>query len=114
MSHLKFSARILEDLQRLYDFLAQYSVEVADSANATIIDGFSLIETTPSTGSPLPDRKGVRKLVIDFGESGYLIFHKHYEKTDTSLLLAVLHQKERYKPKTIGRIEERKEDAEPE
>jgi hypothetical protein len=38
MSCIKISASARADIHRLYDFLAQFDVTVADNGNATIID----------------------------------------------------------------------------
>ena len=75
MSHVRLSARANSDLVRLYEFLAQYDVATADRAIATIIAAFDILEAMP-LGSPLvAGRKDIRKLVINFGASGYVAFY---------------------------------------
>ena len=102
MSHIKLSDRARNDLQRLYEFLAQFDFAVADNGNAAIVAALEELTIKPFNGSPVEDRPNVRKVVVDFGASGYLVFHKRYEKQDMNLVTAILHQKELYETKTIG------------
>ena len=102
MSHIKLSGRARNDVKRLYEFLAQFDFGVADNGNAAIVAALEEITVKPFNGSPIEGRPNVRKIVVDFGESGYLIFHKRYEKQDMNLVTAILHQKELYDTKTIG------------
>ena len=107
MSFIKISASARADIQRLYDFLAQFDATVADIGNAAIIAGLEYLEAHPDSGAPVEDRAQVRKSIVVFGVSGYLIFHKRYEKTDTNLVARIIHQKEWYDAKTIGLAEEK-------
>lgn len=101
MSHVKLSDRARNDLQRLYEFLAQFDFAVADNGNAAIVAALEELTVKPFNGSPVEDRPNVRKVVVDFGASGYLVFYKRYEKQDMNLVTAILHQKELYEPQTI-------------
>lgn len=103
MSQVKLSAQANLDLARLYEFLAQHDVATADRAIDTIIASLGLLEMTP-LGCPLvAGRKDLRKLVINFGASGYLAFYGYDPLTDTSTIASVLHQRERYSARTVGR-----------
>lgn len=110
MSHIKLSGRVRGDIVRLYDFLAQFDLTVADNSNDTIIAGLEYLETQPRSGAPVEDRPNVRKSIVAFGASGYLIFLKRYEKTDTNLVARIIHQKEWYDAQTIGLAEEKSEE----
>ena len=57
-------------------------------------------------GAPLPDRPDVRKMVVDFGASGYLIFHKRYESTNVNVVIRIIHQREWYDATTIGQADD--------
>jgi plasmid stabilization system protein ParE len=107
MSSIDYSDSALVDLQRLYDFLAQFDRGVAAKATKEIHKSIGFIKLNPTLGTPVPDRPFIRKVVVDFGASGYLIFHKRYEKSDTNFILRILHQKECYEFETIGIEEER-------
>jgi len=111
MSHIKLSDTARGDIERLYDFLAQFDLTVADNGINAIIAGLEFLQSHPDSGAPLEDRPSVRKLVISFGTSGYLIFHKRYEKIDTNLVARIIHQKEWYDTQTVGLAEGKKGDA---
>ena len=92
MSRVVLSLQARDDLQRLFEFLAAFDEAVAHRGLDAIDDGFFQLEQAPNSGTPVPDRAYTRKLVIDFDSSGHLIFHKRYEGTDTTVVLAILHQ----------------------
>ena len=110
MSFIKYSASSRADLARLYEFLAQYDDNVADRALDSIIEGVDYIKAHPTSGTPVSDRHNVRKFVIDFGVSGYLVFYKRYEKQDLNFIARILYQKEWYDEASIGLTEEKTED----
>ncbi|MFY9259643.1 MAG: type II toxin-antitoxin system RelE/ParE family toxin [Gallionella sp.] len=111
MSFIKYADTSRADLVRLYVFLAQYDESVAAKAIDTIIKGIDYIGEHPSSGTPISDRQHVRKSVIDFGATGYLVFHKRYEKSDTNFVARIIHQKEWYDEAVIGLVEEKAEDV---
>lgn len=102
MASIKLSDAARVDLQRLYEFLAQFDLDVADRGNAAIIEALEYIQAHPQSGSLLEGRQGVRKFIVAFGASGYLIFHKRYEMTDTNFIARIIHQKEWYDGRVIG------------
>lgn len=93
MPHITLSRRAQSDLSRLCDFLAEHDVPTAQRAIATILDSFDSL-TMPAIGAPVADKPGLRKLVIDFGSSGYVALYRYSPKTDTLRVLAMKHQKE--------------------
>lgn len=107
MSFIKISASARADIQRLYDFLAQFDVTVADNGNAAIMAGLDYIEAHPESGAPVENRPQVRKSIVVFGASGYLIFHKRHEAINTNLVARIIHQKEWFDAQTIGLAEEK-------
>jgi len=107
MSRIKLSSSARVDIKRLYDFLAQFDLTVADNGVDAIIAGLEYIGAHPNSGAAVEDRPNVRKSIVAFGLSGYLIFHKRYEKADTNLVARIIHQKEWYDAQTIGLAEEK-------
>ena len=101
MSHIKLSEQASFDLTRLYAFLAKYDTQTADKAIDIIIASFEILETMPVGCPLLPNRKDLRKLVIPFGESGYIAFFNYNELTDTSTITKIKHQREKYNPRTV-------------
>ncbi len=102
MPHVKLSAQANLDLARLYEFLAQYDVDTADRAIDTIIASLDILEKLPQACPLVEARKDMRKLVINFGATGYLAFYGYDPLTDTSTVASILHQKERYSTRTVG------------
>ena len=111
MSFVKLSDMARLDLARLYDFLAQHDASVARRAMNTLVEGLAVIEKLPMAGSPLADRPHVKKYIIDFGATGYLVFHKRYEKQNMNFVARIIHQKEWYDEASIGLVEEMAEEA---
>lgn len=111
MPQIKFSETALLDLQRLHAFLDQLDPRAADNAVDEILNGIEHLYTLPFIGSPVDQRPNVRKLVVEFGAAGYLVFYKFYEEAELMLISTILHQKELYDPQLIGLIEEQIEDG---
>lgn len=103
MSHVNFSVQANLDLVRLYEFLAQYDVATADRAIDSIIASLDLLEKMPQGCPPVAGSKDIRKLVINFGASGYLVFYGYDPLSDTSTIASILYQKERYSIQAVGR-----------
>ena len=93
MPQVTLSRRAQNDLQRLYNFLAQFDTEIASQAIDAILDAFENLHM-PTIGSPVPEKVGMRKLVIDFGDTGYTSLYRYSKKTDNIRVLAIKHQKE--------------------
>lgn len=92
MSQVKISPRATQDLQRLYDFLAEKDERVADNALDTIETAFKLLAHFPEAWKPVED--GLRELTIDYGRSGYLALYEYDPDIDRVVILAVRHQRE--------------------
>jgi plasmid stabilization system protein ParE len=101
MSHVILSDQARSDITRLYEFLANFDTQTADNAIENIIGAFSILETLPMGCPFLPERKDLRKLVIQFGASGYIAFYNYNEITDTVVITKIKHQREKYNPKTV-------------
>ena len=72
MPQVVLSARAREDLPRLHAFLAQWDEAIADEGIATILHSCDQVHM-PNIGAPVPEHKGLRKLVIEFGNSSAFI-----------------------------------------
>lgn len=112
MPQIKFSETARFDLQRLHAFLAPLDPNAANNAIDEILNGIEHLYTMPMIGSPIEQRPQVRKLVIEFGSTGYLVFYKLYEEAETVLISTILHQKELYDDQLIGLVEELHEENE--
>lgn len=93
MSRLIWSPSALQDIQRLYRFLAPNNLNAAKRAVAAIRQGVKVLEQQPGVGRPVDHMDDeFRDWIIDFGDSGYVARYRIDQKSVT--ILAVRHQKE--------------------
>jgi plasmid stabilization system protein ParE len=91
---VRFTHDAEADLVRLYDFLLDQDVDVAESALDAIREALGLLRFSPfscrkaaATGSAF-----IRELVIPFGKRGYVALYEIERRHVT--VLAVRHQRE--------------------
>jgi len=90
---LIWSPPALDDVQRLYRFLAMKDGDAARRAIKTIRAGVKILAHQPEAGRPVEDMDPVfRECLIDFGSSDYIALYCFDGETAT--ILAVRHQKE--------------------
>jgi plasmid stabilization system protein ParE len=95
MSRLIWSPAALNDVQRLYRFLAPQNPDAAKRAVQAIRQEVKILELQPGLGRPIEDMdQEFRDWIIDFGNSGYVTRYRIAADTDTVIVLAVRHQKE--------------------
>ncbi|MCD8459775.1 type II toxin-antitoxin system RelE/ParE family toxin (plasmid) [Xylella taiwanensis] len=83
----------LNDVQRLYRFLAPKDANVARRAVQAIRVGVKVLAHQPRVGRPVDAMDlEFREWLIDFGNSGYVVFYRF--DGETAAILAVRHQKE--------------------
>jgi plasmid stabilization system protein ParE len=93
MPRLIWSPAALEDVRRLYGFLADKSPQAATRAIKTIRSSVKAIAQHPEIGRPAEDMEPeFREWLIDFADSGYIVLY-HFDG-QTALIVAVRHQKE--------------------
>lgn len=93
MSQLIWSPSALQDVQRLYRFLARKNHEAARRAVAQIRKSMQELAGNPTMGRSVDDMPAAfREWLIDFGDSGYVA---RYRLDDANItVLAICHQKE--------------------
>jgi plasmid stabilization system protein ParE len=92
---VRLTAEALEDLDRLYDFLLERDLAVAERALAAIEQALTLLAYSPFScrKALLQKNPRWRELLIPFGHSGYVaLFEIGDEPTVT--VTAVRHQRE--------------------
>ncbi len=93
---VRFTQDAEDDLVRLYDFLLQFDLDIADRALRVIKDAFRLLEQFPfSCRKAANGLHGprIRELLISFGPSGYVALFE-IDNATTVTILAVRHQRE--------------------
>lgn len=101
MPHIRLSDAANKDIVRFFDFLEPVSPDIAEDAITAIFASFDLLEQMPLSGVPVPDVKGLRKFVIDYGHSGYVAFYEYFAQIDTVVIAKIFHQKEKYTKQTL-------------
>jgi len=91
--YVKWTQSALEDVQRLYLFLAEKNVLAAQKAIKTIRTNLNILIKHPEIGRPMDYMDAAyREYIIPYGHSGYLALY-HYDG-ETVVILAVRHQTE--------------------
>lgn len=93
---VRFTEDAEDDLLRLYNFLLELDLDLADRALTVIKDALRLLEQFPfSCRKAANGLHGprIRELVISFGASGYVALFE-IDDSNTVTILAVRHQRE--------------------
>ncbi|GAB4472353.1 MAG: type II toxin-antitoxin system RelE/ParE family toxin [Burkholderiaceae bacterium] len=92
MAQVALSARALEDIERLREFLLQVAPESAESRLTSVFDALTALHAHPRIGR----RKSgeLRELVIGQGRAGYLALYLYDEARDIVRVLRLRHQRE--------------------
>lgn len=94
MARLVFAPRALRDLERLADFLLQQSAADAAATAPPIGSALQVLKQHPMIGRPA--EAGLRELMISRGRSGYVALYRYDPASDTAVVLAIRHQREKY------------------
>ncbi|MDB2439728.1 type II toxin-antitoxin system RelE/ParE family toxin [Hellea sp.] len=79
----------LDDLDRLHDYLLEFSETAADDAIMTILDASDKLLKHPALGRPYKDKSQYRELVIPFGQRAYIL--RYHPLNDTIIILRIWH-----------------------
>lgn len=91
---LRLTPRAADDLQRLFDFLAEHDLVAAERARAAIAQAFEFLQTFPfACRKTAPEHPLLREMVISFGQAGYVALFE-IDNASTVTVLAVRHQRE--------------------
>jgi plasmid stabilization system protein ParE len=91
---VRFASAAADDLQRLFDFLAEQDINAAEQALDAIRKAIAMLQSFPfSCRKAAPDNPFLRELIISFGNTGYVALFE-IENADTVMVLAIRHQRE--------------------
>jgi plasmid stabilization system protein ParE len=92
---VRFTEEAEEDLLRLYDFLIEQDVAVAERALGAIHAAFEILKFSPFScrRANMVDSPFFRELIVPFGSSGYVALFE-IEPANKVTILAVRHQRE--------------------
>ena len=92
MATLHYSARALDDLARLGNFLIEDDPAAARATAALVMGGLEVLEAHPLIGRIAAG--SLRELIISRGRSGYLALYEYEPETDRVVVVAIRHQRE--------------------
>ncbi|MDQ6882175.1 MAG: type II toxin-antitoxin system RelE/ParE family toxin [Pseudomonadota bacterium] len=93
---VRLTAGAEADLLRLYDFLLEHDLAIAEQALEVIKDALRLLEQFPFSCRKAADGQDgprLREMIIPFGAAGYVALFE-IENARTVTILAVRHQRE--------------------
>jgi plasmid stabilization system protein ParE len=101
LSRLIWTPAALQDVQRLYRFLAERNKDAGQRAIKAIRGGVKILADHPEAGRPVDEMAPeYREWLVDFGGSGYVALYRYDGKT--ALIVAVRHQMETFHSETFG------------
>ena len=91
---LRLTPHAADDLQRLFNFLAEHDRPSAERARQAIEKAFEFLQTFPfACRKASEEHLFLREMVIEFGSAGYVALYE-IESDNTVTILAVRHQRE--------------------
>jgi len=99
---VKWLAKALEDVDRLYDFLSEKNPTAARDAVRAIIASARQLETFPEIGKPLNENPPWRELFSPFGHGAYVLRYR-IDRSGNVIITRVWHSREnRWKNRDPG------------
>lgn len=92
MPVVRFSGQALDDLERIFDFLAGHDPAMASQAGAAIVDATPILQHHPMIGRAV--QANLRELVISQGATGYVALYRFVRTANRVDVLAIRHQRE--------------------
>ena len=92
MPVVRFSRRALNDLDRIFDFLADTDPVTARRVGEAIIGATNVLAQHPLVGRPVEGN--VSELVISHGRSGYVALYRFLPRSDRVDVLTLRHQRD--------------------
>ena len=92
MARIELLPDVFEDLDRIFDHLAQHDIEGTRARIAEILAAIDVLATNPQIGRPA--REDRRELVIGAGSRGYVALYAYVLELDAVFALALRARKE--------------------
>jgi len=92
LAQVIYSGRALDDLERLFQFLADHDPQIATDAAAAILSAVEMLAQHPLAGRRVESE--VRELVISYGKTGYVALYRFLPVADQVRMLSFRHQRE--------------------
>lgn len=92
MAQVIYSGEAIDDISRLFEFLARSDPYSASAAVTAIRSAIDILSDHPMIGRSIDEP--LRELVISFGRSGYIALYRFKPERDEVRILAIRHQRE--------------------
>ena len=92
MARVELAAGVGDDLDRIYDHLAEHGAENIQPRIHTIIQAIAVLEQSPLIGRPAEN--DMRELIMGRRASGYVALYRYVAELDTVFVLAIRGQRE--------------------
>jgi len=92
LAQVVYSGRALDDLQRLFQFLAGHDPQIAVDSAAAIRSAVEMLVAHPLAGRRIEGE--LRELVISYGKTGYVALYRFLPVADQVRILSLRHQRE--------------------
>lgn len=91
---VRYTRSAKNDIKRLYRFLLEYDIEVAQRALKEIEKSIEFLRNSPfACRKAVIDNPFLREILISFGASGYVVLFE-IENAEVVTILAIRHQRE--------------------
>lgn len=92
VARVVYSSRALDDIERLFQFLAEHDEHAAEASYEAITSSVELLASHPYVGRRVDGE--VRELVISYGRTGYVALYRYLPAVGEIRILAIRHQRE--------------------
>ncbi|MBX9902787.1 MAG: type II toxin-antitoxin system RelE/ParE family toxin [Burkholderiales bacterium] len=92
MAQIIYAGRALDDLERLFQFLAEHDPHIAGDSAVAIRSAVEILASHPLAGRRVEGE--LRELVISYGKTGYVALYRFLPVTDQVRMLSIRHQRE--------------------
>jgi plasmid stabilization system protein ParE len=92
MARIEIAPKVTEDLDRVFDYLAEHDLDNAAERVREIVSALSVLETNPLIGRPAG--RSNRELIIGRRSHGYVALYRYIAEIDTVFVLALRSQRE--------------------
>lgn len=95
VTRIVYSSRALDDLARVFQFLAEHDPAAAVASASAIRSAVEMLARHPYAGRRVAQAaREIRELVISFGRTGYVALYRFHSVKDEVRVLALRHQRE--------------------
>jgi plasmid stabilization system protein ParE len=92
LAQIIYSGRALDDLERLFRFIAEHDAGISADSSAAITGAIGMLAAHPLAGRRVEGE--LRELVISYGKTGFVALYRFLPVADQVRVLTLRHQRE--------------------